>query len=140
MNRGYSNYWRWARQGVFSYSGVHNRIKKFFGPAKDQACSCGNQAAEWAYIGGSPFERVGDNGGYPHRFSPRTTDYVAMCKMCHERKDKGDYSSFCKRGHDKDVVGRGTKGDSCGECNRLSWIRYREKRKVMQNEDNPAVR
>ena len=127
MNRGQSNAWRWAQRGVFSYSGVHNRIKKFFGPAKEQMCACGEPAMEWAYIGGSPFERVGDNGGYAHKFSPRTTDYVAMCKPCHEQKDKGR-QRFCKRGHDKDIVGR-TNDKNCRECQRISERKSRAKAK-----------
>lgn len=84
------NYVRNAKKGKFSYSAIHNRLYRTLGSAKNKTCIlCDDRAREWAYVGNSPFEMIGENQRKePRLFSPRMVDYVPMCKSCHNKHDR----------------------------------------------------
>lgn len=65
-------------------AGVHHRLTRDRGPARDHACSdCGGRAAEWSYQGGAPDELPGSGG-------PESRDldvYAPRCVPCHRLYD-----------------------------------------------------
>lgn len=79
---------------VTTYSGVHMRLIRERGSAREHVCSCGEPAAEWAYDHTDPEERVDGNRNRP--FSLDLSRYSPKCLPCHRRADKQDK---CLRGH-----------------------------------------
>lgn len=105
-------------QETVSYSQAHLRLKNDRGPAALHLCvKCGNQAQEWAYMGGCPNERI-DLG---KRFTTDQTRYRPMCVSCHRRHDRaladGRSINTCPRGHEWNVENTGirkSRGPSTG--------------------------
>jgi len=84
-----SSYLRY-RTDAPTYRGAHYRVTTKRGPAREHFCAeCNGNAAEWAYLGGDPNERVGfpDMTGRTAKFSPNPDYYVPMCRPCHRRAD-----------------------------------------------------
>jgi hypothetical protein len=78
------NHPHWAENPT--YGGAHLRVRRLKGRASLHACvDCGNQAADWSYIGGAPDECV-DNG---LAYSGDPAYYIARCRLCHSRYDNG---------------------------------------------------
>lgn len=72
-----------------TYWTVHRRLAEQFGPATIHDCSCGRQAAQWAYTGPrEPGER--------HPFSTDLSLYEAMCGRCHSRFDRASVKAATK--------------------------------------------
>jgi hypothetical protein len=101
-----SHYERWRKYGtplgfsphgprnkkrkVVGYVGAHRRLTRERGPASEQTCRCGEQAADWAYNHTDPNERTeltGHNAGYVFSLDPAR--YVPLCKLCHKTFDRG---------------------------------------------------
>ena len=79
-----------------TYGAAHMRVKRWRGKATEYTCTCGNQAEEWAYLTGSPFEITGpytvfyaDGRKYVTTvsWSPAIWDYTPLCKTCHVAMD-----------------------------------------------------
>lgn len=92
---------RWVGDSV-SYNGMHQRIGKLRGPARDQKCvSCGEVANHWAYDHTDPAPKV--ESGKPYSLDPQR--YRPMCQPCHRRMDaertrtKGCSEPDCDRPH-----------------------------------------
>jgi hypothetical protein len=72
------------------YKRAHERVREARGHARDHACEgCGSAASEWAYIHGSPGERIqlcGKNDGAP--YSPDVACYRPLCVRCHRIYDR----------------------------------------------------
>lgn len=70
---------RWNPDG--SYVAVHQRLTKWHGPARDYPCafSCGDQAAQWAYVGPREPGAV-QPWGDVEMYSP-------LCVPCHKAFD-----------------------------------------------------
>lgn len=83
-------------RGVTSYSGAHANTRLVRGDACLNDCSCGAQAAEWAYRHGSPAE-LRDSRGLA--FSADPSDYDPMCRRCHRLYDKA-HITHCPNGHE----------------------------------------
>jgi hypothetical protein len=72
-----------------SYNGLHYRLRRWFGSARNQACIfCGMSAFDWAYMGTDPNERYDEATGMP--FSPDLIHYQPLCRSCHVRFDRFD--------------------------------------------------
>lgn len=84
------------RKSTISYIGIHAKLRRTVGKAKDFSCEhCGGQAQEWAYNHVSPFElqeeMTNRHGNLMvAEYSPRVVDYIALCKRCHAIFDKRD--------------------------------------------------
>jgi hypothetical protein len=68
-----------------SYRGLHKRLDRRMGKAYEHSCDCGDQAAEWSYLGGCQNEIVDPKG------RPYSTDlalYAPMCVACHRSFDE----------------------------------------------------
>lgn len=55
------------------YRGLHKWVQRHKGPACNQKCDCGKQAAHWANVSG--------------KYLRELDDYEAMCVSCHHRYD-----------------------------------------------------
>lgn len=67
---------------VPTYSGLHQRLRKARGQAREQVCiDCGQQAGHWSLDG--PASHAQD--GYP--YSLDLSAYVPRCVPCHKRHD-----------------------------------------------------
>ena len=74
------------RADVVGYLGVHDRLRRDRGKAKEHQCvDCGNQAAHWSYNHDDPDELSGPQGTkgphYPYSLKPE--HYAPRCKSCH---------------------------------------------------------
>ena len=84
------------RKNVISYIGIHAKLRRTVGKAKNFKCEhCNKQAQEWAYNHISPFElqqeMINRHGKLMiAEYSPRVVDYIALCKRCHAIFDKRD--------------------------------------------------
>lgn len=67
------------------YTGVHERLRRSRGPARQHRCACGATAAHWAYDHNDP-DQLFDDRGCP--YSPRIEHYVPMCQSCHQKQDR----------------------------------------------------
>lgn len=67
-----------------TYQGVHTFLAVTYGPARNRLCSCGEQAAHWAYQHTSTDERFDERGKV---FSLNPEDYLPMCLPCHRKLD-----------------------------------------------------
>lgn len=75
--------WRGDDVGWF---GVHNRLRSYYGNAREFSCvDCGLAAEEWSYDHTDPDERPSTHGPY----STDLTRYVPRCVPCHRRFDFG---------------------------------------------------
>lgn len=107
----------WGADDV-GYGAVHVRLRRTKGHASTFACvQCGDQAEEWAYMGGSSAER--QEKGLP--YSTDLSTYQPMCKRCHRAKDKR--VDVCPSGHpltpenlDRQSLAKGWR--RCVECRR----------------------
>jgi len=82
--------WRGDEVG---YGGVHQRLYRIRGSAKDYDCACGRVAAQWAYVG--PRE--------PGQRQPHSADlslYEPMCVSCHKRFDLAAVAALTKHPND----------------------------------------
>lgn len=79
--------WKGDRIG---YPGMHIRVSRLRGPARDYSCvCCGNRARDWAYDHADPDERIQVGGvwdGMPFSLDPM--HYRPMCKSCHNAFDR----------------------------------------------------
>lgn len=67
-----------------SYIGVHARLLRYRGPARNFSCAdCGGPAMDWSYDHQDPHEKQGDKGPY----STDLDCYDPRCKRCHIRLD-----------------------------------------------------
>lgn len=107
--------------GEVGYAGVHYRLRRERGPAREYLCSCGRQADEWAYDDRDPQE-LRDQKGRP--YSLDLDHYQAKCLPCHRRFDAGE--AQCRNGHpwteETAYVYRGQR--MCRECRRIYSNRY----------------
>jgi hypothetical protein len=62
--------------GDLGYKGVHHRLRRLRGPARDHLCACGEQAAEWAF-------------DEPTGFSNDLSRYRPECQSCHKKGRRG---------------------------------------------------
>lgn len=70
------------------YFGVHNRLTRWFGPAREHPCGdCGKPAAHWSYNHSATDERIDGSNGLPYSVEP--DDYDPRCVRCHVRLDRG---------------------------------------------------
>lgn len=74
---------------VVGYQGMHSRVHRANGPAKDYMCPCGKPAREWAYDHEDPEEIWGmpNRGCKEAVYSLKVEHYIPMCCSCHERLD-----------------------------------------------------
>lgn len=103
----YMREWRAKRRGPVTepaptetpcgYRHAHGKVTRWRGRAVEQTCPCGQPAEQWAYLGDSDLEQTGwveyinARGTTVRSFvawSPRVTDYQAMCIPCHREFDK----------------------------------------------------
>lgn len=69
---------------AIGYSGVHQRITKSQGSAKDHSCvRCGRRAKDWSYSNACTDERLSDLGPY----CVHSECYEPLCRRCHILKD-----------------------------------------------------
>ena len=92
------HYMSWVRHGdplggrtiggdKITYSGLHMRLRRKFGPASIYLCSCGEPAKDWAYLG-SDQERVYQRPGRaPLVYSPDLLAYQPRCRSHHLAMD-----------------------------------------------------
>lgn len=74
--------WRGVDVG---YGGMHQRIQRSLGSAREYRCvECGGAAAEWAYDHLDPSERTSPEGPY----STDLSHYRPMCHRCHRLMDE----------------------------------------------------
>lgn len=72
-----------------SYNGLHYRLRRWLGSARNQACTfCGRGAFDWAYMGTDQNERHDEATGLP--YSPDLIHYRPLCRSCHVRFDRFD--------------------------------------------------
>ena len=71
-----------------AYTTVHNRLRKQFGPAKNQLCSCGRQAHDWAYLRNDANEVTDPRSGAVYSMSPSPEFYQPRCRNCHAAIDR----------------------------------------------------
>lgn len=130
---------RMAYRPVVGYDQAHLRIKKDRGRPSWYACvSCGQQAEEWAYMGGCPNELIEEH----KRYSLDQSRYKPMCIVCHRRHDRaaadGRSSDVCPRGHSwaentgvrvKRAPGVGLR--FCKACHRENASAYRARIKAV---------
>ena len=70
------------------YHGVHHRLTRWLGPARERPCrDCGMRAAHWSYNHGATDERIDTSNGLPYSVNP--DDYDPRCVSCHARLDRG---------------------------------------------------
>lgn len=74
-------------EGYISYGYAHNLVRQARGSAKDFKCACGNQAREWAYMGGDPNELVGQETFVGMTYSRDVSLYEPRCAKCHRISD-----------------------------------------------------
>lgn len=91
---------RLAYRPIVGYEQAHLRLKNDRGRASEYSCtSCGQQAREWAYMGGCPNEITDGRSVY----SLDQSRYEPMCIVCHRRHDRaasdGRPVEVCPRGH-----------------------------------------
>lgn len=71
-----------------TFAGVHKRLSRVNGPAKDYDCAdCGKRAAEWSYKGGCPDELIGAVGGFECAYTENLDYYEPRCTSCHRKLD-----------------------------------------------------
>jgi hypothetical protein len=86
-----------------TYSGIHLRLYRERGEAKQFNCDCGAQAEEWSYDYDkqSVNERVGSHGiADDLKYSLDINDYTPRCKTCHSIFDQRDIRPECPKGHE----------------------------------------
>lgn len=66
------------------YETAHYRLKEERGLARNQVCSCGNPANEWAYDHTDPDQKVCPKGR-PYSFDH--SRYEPLCRHCHRVRD-----------------------------------------------------
>lgn len=102
-----------------SYETMHGYLRLMHGPASDHTCvDCGDEAAQWAYLGDLEDERVSDEG---LRWSPHLESYAPKCIKCHAVFDHA--KEECHRGHplSGDNLYISPKGvRQCRACNKLN--------------------
>lgn len=79
-----------------SYTGVHDRLRRWLGPASSWRCArpgCDRQAQDWAYKGDAPDERISARG-FP--FSAIPAWYEPLCRR-HHAPNTG--RTHCPAGH-----------------------------------------
>lgn len=83
----------WKDPELLTYDGVHRRVRKHRGKARDYSCTlCPEQAAEWSYDHKDPDERTtwvtGQTGNQIMVvFSHKIEHYEPLCRSCHRRRD-----------------------------------------------------
>jgi len=78
-----------------TYDAAHLRVKRFRGKASSHSCTCGEQAQEWSYRGGSDYEQTGvrlrwtrgEKKELNSVWSRYIMDYDALCIKCHDLRD-----------------------------------------------------
>lgn len=74
------------RQAVVGYEGMHHRLKRDLGSAKNRECVlCGATADHWAYDHSDPDELVNAEG---KPYSLDADHYMSMCVTCHNAFDR----------------------------------------------------
>lgn len=76
------------------YDAAHARVYRARGRARQHACQCGAQAAQWAYDHTDPAPLVETLRNMIGEFAEMTysadpSRYVALCRSCHVKLDKG---------------------------------------------------
>jgi len=72
-----------------TYTAAHERVRRERGRAKEHACvDCGDQAAEWSYVGNAPDERKAVRGRSICAYSPSPEYYSPRCCKCHRAHDR----------------------------------------------------
>jgi hypothetical protein len=66
------------------YVAAHQRVTSQRGPASEQVCLCGRQAAHWSYTHKDPEPLLTPAG---IAYSPEPEFYEALCVPCHKRFD-----------------------------------------------------
>lgn len=80
---------RATRRGYLSIKGLHSKIKRERGVARDYACvDCGQPAAEWSYDNADPEQLTELQGGRWHMaYSLDVNHYDPRCISCHRTFD-----------------------------------------------------
>lgn len=79
-----------------SYSGAHLRVRRAHGSAPAHTCPCGEQAAEWSYMGGDPTERSQIHCGYLVKYGTDPAYYQPLCRRCHRDNDRPPLLTHCQ--------------------------------------------
>lgn len=115
-----------------SYSGVHERIRRWKGFARAHVCVCGAPADEWAYLSGDPTEKTEVTpAGATVRFGTDPEFFAARCRSCHRKADAPSLRTHCAAGHEftPDNTSRTSQGARrCLACHR-EWMRAYNARK-----------
>ena len=77
------------RLGVISYFGMHRRLARDRGKAREQSCAdCGRRAEHWSYDGTDPAELHYDPPGKRRlAYSLDQSRYLPRCRSCHNLHD-----------------------------------------------------
>lgn len=80
----------WKDRLALSYDTLHERLRRFRGPATEHACvSCGDHAHHWAYQHTDPNPLISRKGlSRGCEYSEDLSCYEAMCRRCHKRLDR----------------------------------------------------
>lgn len=69
-----------------SYTAVHQRLRRWRGPASGYNCvTCDEQAEQWSYDHADPEQRIDEKINLP--YSTDVDHYRAMCVRCHKNED-----------------------------------------------------
>jgi hypothetical protein len=72
-----------------AYSAVHQRLRKWMGPANQYQCRrCGEQASDWSYDGSDPQPLEHERRGKMIQYSADLTRYETLCRSCHTSVDR----------------------------------------------------
>jgi hypothetical protein len=67
-----------------TYAGMHGRLRRYLGLAKDRVCVCGRRARDWAYDHQDVDEKQSERGPFSTKFE----HYTALCHSCHIALDR----------------------------------------------------
>jgi hypothetical protein len=80
----------WHDRETVTYDAVHERLRRFRGPAKAHACiECGTPAEQWAYQHTDPVPLVSAiEPSVGCEYSDDLSAYAPMCRPCHTALDR----------------------------------------------------
>lgn len=88
-----------AEAPVITYVGLHARLARVRGKARDHTCvECGAPADDWSYDHRDPDEVVGEHHGCMVAYSLDLARYQPMCRSCHVYRDREHWSTCLRSG------------------------------------------